>query len=194
VGGRLQRDVRCRPPSARHDALQVRRGDLSHQDSALQLPETFTPFPSGRSISPHGETLVVHFHPFSTTSYHFRWKEKCGQAENRAECPLKQGFGVRGALPFFPSEQAGAGIYEARADRSLSAHFDACIEGGLGSPPISRVLSRSLATAGQSFLWSLCCHRALAAYPGATRATPLHPYLALPRMGFTVPVLSPVLR
>jgi YjbE family integral membrane protein len=34
----------------------------------------------------------------------------------------------------------------------------------------------------------------LAAYPGATRATPMLPYLALPRMGFAVPVLLPVLR
>ncbi|AKU13689.1 hypothetical protein AzCIB_3796 [Azoarcus sp. CIB] len=67
-----------------------------------------------------------------------------------------------------------------------------------GSSPISRVLSsgRDLwaATAGQSFLWGPCYHGALAAYPGAARATPLLPYLALPRMGFTVPVLLPVLR
>jgi len=47
---------------------------------------------------------------------------------------------------------------------------------------------------GQSFLWATRYREALAAYPGATRATPLLPYLALPRMGFTVPVLSPVLR
>ncbi len=47
---------------------------------------------------------------------------------------------------------------------------------------------------GQSFLWATRYREALAAYPGATRATPMLPYLALPRMGFTVPVLSPVLR
>lgn len=47
---------------------------------------------------------------------------------------------------------------------------------------------------GQSFLWAPRCRGALAAYPGATRATPMLPYLALPRMGFAVPVLSPVLR
>ena len=64
----------------------------------------------------------------------------------------------------------------------------------LGSSPISRVLSRSLATAGQSFLWSMHYCMALAAYPGALRAASTLPYLALPRMGFTVPVLSPVLR
>jgi hypothetical protein len=63
-----------------------------------------------------------------------------------------------------------------------------------GSPPISRVLSRSLATAGQSFLWAARYRDALAAYPGTTRATLTSPYLALPRMGFTVPVLLPVLR
>lgn len=47
---------------------------------------------------------------------------------------------------------------------------------------------------GQSFLWAPRYRGALAAYPGATRATPMLPYLALPRMGFAVPVLLPVLR
>ena len=47
---------------------------------------------------------------------------------------------------------------------------------------------------GQSFLLVTCCHATPAAYPGATRATPMLPYLALPRMGFAVPVLLPVLR
>ena len=64
-----------------------------------------------------------------------------------------------------------------------------------GSSPISRVLSapREGGT-GQSFLLVTCCHATPAAYPGAARATPMLPYLALPRMGFAVPVLSPVLR
>jgi hypothetical protein len=47
---------------------------------------------------------------------------------------------------------------------------------------------------GQSFLWEPRCRDPLAAYPGAARATPLLPYLALPRMGFAVPVLLPVPR
>ncbi len=40
---------------------------------------------------------------------------------------------------------------------------------------------------GQSFIWALRYRSALAAYPGTTRATSMFPYLALPRMGFTVP-------
>src|SRR5690554_6046755 len=40
---------------------------------------------------------------------------------------------------------------------------------------------------GQSCLWDLRCRDPLAAYLGAARATPLLPYLALPRMGFAVP-------
>ncbi len=59
--------------------------------------------------------------------------------------------------------------------------------GKRGSSSISRVLSRQLTPTGQSFLWALCCHKALAAYPGALRATSTPPYLALPRMGFTLP-------
>ena len=63
--------------------------------------------------------------------------------------------------------------------------------GELGSPPISRVLSSAPRGAGQPFLWATRCRAALAAYPGATRATPVLPYLALPRMGFAVPSLLP---
>ena len=60
-----------------------------------------------------------------------------------------------------------------------------------GSSPISRVLSRILADAGQSFISASRYREALAAYPGALRATSTPPYLALPRMGFTVPALLP---
>jgi len=70
-------------------------------------------------------------------------------------------------------------------------------EGGWGSSPISRVLSNGSGVyraAGQSFLLAPCYHDAPAAYPGAARATPWLPYLALPRMGFAVPVLLPVPR
>ncbi len=66
-----------------------------------------------------------------------------------------------------------------------------------GSSPISRVLSNGSGlyrAAGQSFLLAPCYHDAPAAYPGAARATPWLPYLALPRMGFAVPVLLPVPR
>lgn len=85
--------------------------------------------------------------------------------------------GAAGAMP-------GSAPFTRRAPRM----------GKNGSPPISRVLSRTLARAGQSFLSATRCRAAPAAYPGATRATSLHPYLALPRKGFTVPVLLPVLR
>src|SRR5690606_40008942 len=54
--------------------------------------------------------------------------------------------------------------------------------------------SGSHRAAGQSFLLAPRRHGAPAAYPGAARATPLLPYLALPRMGFAVPVLLPVPR
>lgn len=60
-----------------------------------------------------------------------------------------------------------------------------------GSSPISRVLSRILTDAGQSFISASRYREALAAYPGALRATSTPPYLALPRMGFTVPALLP---
>ena len=66
-----------------------------------------------------------------------------------------------------------------------------------GSSPISRVLSSGPVEdrpAGQSFLWTTCCHAAQAAYPGTPRAASTSPYLALPRMGFTVPSLLPVPR
>lgn len=66
-----------------------------------------------------------------------------------------------------------------------------------GSSPISRVLSDCRtrdAAIGQSFLWTPRCRDVLAAYPEAARATPSLPYLALPRMGFAVPALLPVLR
>lgn len=62
---------------------------------------------------------------------------------------------------------------------------------GKGSPPISRVLSRPLAGAGQSFLLAAHYCTAPAAYPGALRAASTPPYLALPRMGFTLPSVSP---
>ena len=44
---------------------------------------------------------------------------------------------------------------------------------------------------GQPFLWDRRCRRPLAAYPGAARATPTLPYLALPRMRFAMPSVLP---
>lgn len=61
----------------------------------------------------------------------------------------------------------------------------------VGSPPISRVLSRRLAPTGQSFLLAPRYRDAPAAYPGALRAASPPPYLALPRMGFAVPSVLP---
>jgi len=46
-------------------------------------------------------------------------------------------------------------------------------------------------TLGQSFLSTIGCPMAPAAYPGAARATLSLPYLALLRMGFGVPLLLP---
>lgn len=66
--------------------------------------------------------------------------------------------------------------------------------GKFADKPGSVERPRRTGTIGQSFLWAPRYHGALAAYPGATRATPMLPYLALPRMGFAVPVLLPVLR
>ena len=66
--------------------------------------------------------------------------------------------------------------------------------GEAGSPPISRVLSNAPKDIGQSFILAPRYRGAPAAYPGATRATPLPPYLALLRMGFAMPVLLPVPR
>jgi|GEM_PF-4275922 len=63
-----------------------------------------------------------------------------------------------------------------------------------GSPPISRVLSSAFGGAGQSFILAPRYRDAPAAYPEAARATPWLPYLALLRMGFTVPGLLPVPR
>jgi len=40
---------------------------------------------------------------------------------------------------------------------------------------------------GQPFIWDDCHQPPLAAYPDATRATSMHPYLALLQVGFTVP-------
>ena len=66
--------------------------------------------------------------------------------------------------------------------------------GKFADKPGSVERSRQTGSVGQSFLWAPRRRGALAAYPGATRATPMLPYLALLRMGFAVPVLSPVLR
>ena len=66
--------------------------------------------------------------------------------------------------------------------------------GKFADKPGSVERRRQASDIGQSFLWATRYREALAAYPGATRATPMLPYLALPRMGFTVPVLLPVLR
>jgi len=85
-------------------------------------------------------------------------------------------------------------IMSLRPNHAKRVRKQSFIKNELGSSPISRVLSRRLAPTGQSFLWSLRYRKALAAYPGALRATSTPPYLALPRMGFTKPVLSPVLR
>ena len=49
-------------------------------------------------------------------------------------------------------------------------------------------------TLGQSFLSTIGCPMAPAAYPGAARATLSLPYLALLRMGFGVPFLLPEAR
>jgi len=49
-------------------------------------------------------------------------------------------------------------------------------------------------TLGQSFLSTIGCPMAPAAYPGAARATLSLPYLALLRMGFGVPPLLPETR
>lgn len=99
-------------------------------------------------------------------------------------------MGGGGALVQACAARPGDGHAGARCHASLQRKES---ESG-GSPPISRVLSRSLAATGQSFLWATHCCAALAAYPGALRAASTPPYLALPRMGFSVPVLSPVLR
>jgi hypothetical protein len=85
-------------------------------------------------------------------------------------------------------------IPHGRCEHTPSTGQRPCGQEKMGSSPISRVLSRRLAPAGQSFLWATRYRDALAAYPGALRATSTPPYLALPRMGFAVPVLLPVLR
>ena len=67
-------------------------------------------------------------------------------------------------------------------------------DGKFADKPGSVEAGRRTVLPGQSFLWEPRCRDPLAAYPGAARATPLLPYLALPRMGFAVPVLLPVPR
>ena len=54
--------------------------------------------------------------------------------------------------------------------------------------PVSRVLSRTPGgVPRRPFIWDACRHAPRAAYPGAARATPSRPYLALLRMGFSRP-------
>jgi hypothetical protein len=71
--------------------------------------------------------------------------------------------------------------------RSIQLSYERNDTGG----GISRVLS-PLAGAVGSFLWDRRCRRPRAAYPGLDRGgPPLIPYLALLRVGFTMPRLSP---
>ena len=113
---------------------------------------------------------------------------------NGRKAPLQAAHPARGELLARTLHaQKGAQQERKRHEHNVSQH--ACCEkrkwkfadkpGSVGQPRT---------VIGQSFLWEPRYHGPLAAYPGAARATPSLPYLALPRMGFTVPVLLPVPR